>query len=91
MTTPSIVVNQQVKPFLVQDLGVALTTLIIFQNSRKCNVLVANLDRDGFRALIEAIVADYRVAKTIGPEKADQKKKEWLEFDRIGAAHFIGA
>ncbi|NOY75446.1 MAG: hypothetical protein GXP32_06605 [Kiritimatiellaeota bacterium] len=78
MITASIAVNKMIKPSLIKDFGVALATVIIFQNSKKCNVTIANLDNEGFVRLVEAIFCDYRVVKTFGKDNIAIRKKEWL-------------
>ena len=78
MITPTIAVNNVIKPSLMKDFGVALTTLIILQNSKKCDLMVANLDRDGYKKLVDSIASDYRVEKTLGEEKVALIKQERL-------------
>ena len=79
MATLSTVVTSIIKPALMIDFGVSLTTLIILQNSKKCHVTVANLDLEGYLALVNSIVADYRVVKTFGKDKLQLRKDEWLK------------
>lgn len=78
MITPAILVNTVVKPSLVKDFGIALSTLIILQCGKKCNVTIFNLDRDGYVALVASIAIDYRVAKTLGQSQANLRMGEWL-------------
>ena len=78
MITASIAVNKIIKPSLIKDFGVALATVIILQNSKKCNVTIANLDKEGYVRLVESIFCDYRVAKTFGQDNIAPKKREWL-------------
>ncbi|MBI2848704.1 MAG: hypothetical protein HYX88_01035 [Chloroflexi bacterium] len=78
MITPPVVVNTIVKQSLVKDLGVALSTLIILQCGKKCNVTIFNLDREGYVALVASIATDYRVAKTLGHSEALLRMKAWL-------------
>lgn len=79
MMTPTIAVNGTVKPALIKDFGVALSTLIILQSSKRCALMISNLDRDGYMRLVETIAADYRVIKTLGKSEVELRKKEWLD------------
>ncbi len=78
MITPAIAVNTRIKPSLVKDFGIALSTLIILQCSKKCSLMISNLDSQGYAVLVEAISTDYRVAKTLGQGETELRKKEWL-------------
>ncbi|MFQ6056107.1 MAG: hypothetical protein ACE5J3_09020 [Methanosarcinales archaeon] len=78
MITPTIAVNSTIKPSLIKDFGIALSTLIILQNSKKCDLMIANLDRDGYIRLVNSIISDYRVAKTLSKDDIDIRKKEWI-------------
>lgn len=78
MITPTIAVNTVIKPALINEFGVALATLVILQNGKKCDLMIANLDGEGYKRLVNAITSDYRVTKTFSQDKADIMKKEWL-------------
>lgn len=80
MVTPTIAVNSVIKPSLVKDFGIALATLIILQNSQKCNLVVSNLDKTGYSTLVGSIVSDYRVVKTLGENNSSVKEQEWLSL-----------
>jgi hypothetical protein len=79
MITPTFAVNNTIKPSLIKDFGVALSTLIILQNSKKCDLMIANLDRDGYIRLVDSIISDYRVAKTLSEDDIALIKRKWLE------------
>ncbi len=78
MITPTIAVNTIIKPSLVKDFGIALSTLIILQNSKKCNMMISSLDRDNYIKLVELIISDYRVTKTLSKDDIAIRKKKWL-------------
>jgi len=79
MTVLAAVINNTVKPALVEKLGIALATLVILQNSKQCDILVANIDNDGYTKLIDAIIADKRVSSIFSKDLLIAKKAEWLQ------------
>jgi len=79
METLASVVNNSIKPALVEKLGIALATLVILQNSKQCDVLVAHIDGEGFTKLVNAIIADKRVTRVFNKDEIASKKAEWLK------------
>jgi len=78
MVAPANAVNTVVKPSLINEIGVSLSTLVILENARKCALNMFTLDRDGYTALIRAVASDERVKKTFGEEGTQAKQQEWL-------------
>jgi hypothetical protein len=78
MMTPTIAVNRVIKPSLSKNFGIALSTLIILQNSKKCDSVIASLDREGYRRLVDLISSDYRLTKTLDKDEIALRKRAWL-------------
>ena len=80
METLASIVNKKIKPSLVKEIGIALATLVILQSSKQCGVMVANIDDDGYKKLINTIVVDKRMVRIFDAEKITALKSEWLKY-----------
>lgn len=80
MDNLSVVINKEVKPVLINKLGIALATLIILQNSKKSNIMVADIDVIGFKKLITDIINDKRVSSVYTKKQLSTLKNKWLNF-----------
>lgn len=78
MMAPVNALNNVVKPSLIKDIGVSLSTLVILQKAKERSVTMFALDKDGYAGLVEAIASDERVKKAVGDDGAELRKREWL-------------
>lgn len=74
---PSLILNTTIKPILIKHLGLALTTLVLLQNSKTCEIDLSNLDNNDYVKLIDSLFEDYRVKKIL--HNPVQKKSDWLK------------
>lgn len=74
----AVAVHTMIKDSLMEDFCEALSTQIIFQNCKKCNLDLSNLDRNSYRKLVDAIVFDYRAIKPSTNSDIDLKMRQWL-------------
>jgi hypothetical protein len=68
-----------IKDSLMEDFCEALSTQIIYQNCKKFNLNLNNLDRDSYRKLVDAIAFDYRAIMPSTNSDIDLKKRRWLD------------
>lgn len=80
METLASIINKKIKPILADTLGIALATLVILQNSKKLGIIVANINKDGYIKLINAITSDKRVTSNFNVKEIKAKKEKWLKL-----------
>jgi hypothetical protein len=68
-----------IKDSLMDDFCEALSTQIIYQNCKKFNLNLSNLDRASYRKLVDAIAFDYRAIMPSTNSDIDLKKRRWLD------------
>lgn len=75
----AVTVHTIIKDSLMDDFCEALSMQIIYQNCKKFNLDLSNLDRDSYRKLVDAIAFDYRAIMPSTNSDIELKKRRWLD------------